>query len=88
MTNRKFSSFLEDKFTWGRSEVRVLFESLVIGLDFFLLLFSHQPKVEIFTESHCGITSVSFHRGSKLFTAITGFTMNCISDTDFCVSKK
>lgn len=52
-----------------------------------LLLFPHQTKLESFTRSPCDIC-VSFHQGSKLFTAITGFTMNFISDTDFCVSKK
>lgn len=52
-----------------------------------LLLFPHQTKLESFTRSPCNVC-VSFHQGSKLFTAITGFTMNFISDTDFCVSKK
>lgn len=44
MTNRKFSSFLEDKFIWGRSEVRLLFESLVIGLDFFFVIIFTSTK--------------------------------------------
>ena len=55
--------------------------------NYFVTIFT-SAKLESFTEFPCSIINVSFHRGSKLFTAITGFTMNCVSDTDFCVSKK
>lgn len=55
--------------------------------EFFLSLFLHQPKLESFTESSCGVSD-SFHGGSQLFPTVTGFTLNRISDTDFSVSKK
>lgn len=55
--------------------------------NYFVIIFT-SAKLESFTKSPFSIINVSFHRRSKLFTAITGFTMNCISDTDFCVSKK
>lgn len=71
---------------------------MVVTSDYYWIFgyWSENSFVTVFTSTKarnfpripCSIINVSFHPGSKLFTTTPGFTMNCISDTDFCVSKK